>query len=81
MPEQYLEAKIDRLTKELQKHNSWLWIIWHGLLGGAASIIGVIFVLTVGVYILRVLNLIPGLNLLIDAILSSFERYRELRGL
>ena len=78
---QQLEEKIDRLTKELQRHNSWLWVIWRALLGAVASTVGVIFVLTVGVYILHKLNLVPGLNLLIDQVLPTLERYGDLRGL
>lgn len=80
MPDQQLEVKIDRLTKALEKHDHWLWIIWRGFLGTIASTIGFIFVLTVGVYILRRLGLVPGLDLFIDQILPMLERYRGLRG-
>ena len=75
-----LEKKIDRLAHALEKHDNWLWVIWHHLIGAIASTIGVIFVLTVGVYILHRLKLLPGLNLFIDQVLPSLERYRSLRG-
>lgn len=75
-----LEKKIDRLTRALERHDNWLWVIWHHLIGGIASTIGFIFVLTVGVYILHKLQLLPGLNLFIDQVLPSLERYKTLRG-
>jgi|GEM_PF-5979442 len=76
----HLEEKIDRLTRELEKHHSWLWLIARSLVGAVTSTIGVIFVLTVGVYVLRELDLVPGLNVLIDRILPAVEQYRTLRG-
>ena len=75
-----LEKKIDRLAHALEKHDNWLWVIWHHLIGAIASTIGVIFVLSVGLYILRKLNVLPGFNLFLDQFLPTLERYRSLRG-
>lgn len=80
MSDQQLEEKLDRLTQELQKHHSWLWLIWRALIGAIFSTLGVIFVLTVGVYLLRKLDLVPGLNIFIDQFLPALERYGNLRG-
>jgi hypothetical protein len=75
-----LEEKIDRLTRALERHNNWLWLLFRSFIGAIASTLGVVFVLSAGVYILRKLELLPGLDLFVEQFLPALERYKNLRG-
>lgn len=82
MSENNLNANIEKLTETTEKlvRRSSLWYgFWHGILVGIGSTLGVVIILTVVIYFLNKLILVPVLGPKIKDVLDLLEQAKTVR--